>query len=150
MKKAWDILSPLPMGKTIFSKLLGRSAPYTGTIDAKVCELRKGYARVEMRDQKGVRNHLESIHAIALVNLAEVSTGIAVLYSLPDDARGILTGLSIEYLKKARGLLTSECRPEDLPTTNEKAEYEAQAEITDQSGDLVARAKATWLIGPIA
>lgn len=122
-------------------------APYTGTIRPRVEELREGYARVSMRDRRGVRNHLSSVHAIAMMNLAEVSSGLALLYALPDDARAILTGLSIEYQKKGRGTLTAEALVQ-VPASNERREYEFDSVIRDAAGDTVATATARWLVGP--
>lgn len=147
VRDLWDRLSPLPGGPILFSVALGRMAPYTGTIGARVRELRPGYARVEMRDRRAVRNHLDSVHAIALMNLAELSSGLALTYGLPEDARAILTGLSIDYLKKARGTLTATAIL-DVPRGNERQEYEFESVITDADRDVVARAGATWLVGP--
>ncbi len=143
----WDKLSKLPAGKMLFSKAVGKTAPYTGTIGAHVLELRPGFARVEMKDRKKVRNHLNSVHAVALMNLAELTTGLAMTSGLPDGARGILKGLRIEYIKKARGLLTAECEAEVSEST-ERRELEIQGDIIDASGEVVARAVATWLVGP--
>ena len=147
VRLAWDKLHRVPGGKTVFSRIIGRAAPYTGSIDAKVLELREGYARAEMRDRKAVRNHLRSVHAIALMNLAEVTSGVALVYGLPDDARGILRGLSIEFIKKARGTLTCECSFEPV-RDNQTRDYELVAEIRDARGVIVSRAKANWRIGP--
>ena len=147
LRRAWDTLSPVPGGKRVFSKMLGIMAPYTGTIHPEVVELRPGYARVQMRDRRGVRNHLKSVHAIALMNLAEVATGTATLLGLPDDARAILTGLSMDYIKKGRGMLTAECECEP-PASNERHEMEVHGVVKDTSGEVVARATARWLVGP--
>lgn len=147
VRSLWDRCRTLPGGATLFSVMLGRMAPYTGSIRPRVRELRAGYARVEMADRRAVRNHLNSIHAIALMNLAEVSSGLALTYALPSDARAILTGLSIEYLKKARGTLTAEAELE-VPRTSERQEYEFESVIRDAAGDVVALAQARWLVGP--
>ncbi|ANM30433.1 hypothetical protein ABI59_13905 [Acidobacteria bacterium Mor1] len=143
----WKSLSPKPLGPWLFNKGLARMVPYTGTVRPEVKELRPGFARVEMRDRKIVRNHLNSIHAIALVNLGEVASGLAMLAGLPREMRGIVTSLKIDYLKKARGTLTAtcECSP---PTEMVDQQFDVIASIKDTSGDEVARTTVTWKIGP--
>ena len=143
----WRTLSPWPGGRWLFSVILGRMVPYTGTIGARVADLRPGLARTTLRDRRVVRNHLRSIHAIALVNLAEVTSGLAMLTALPASLRGIVTGLSIEYLKKARGTLTAESTV-SIPEITTTQEIKVQATIRDEEGTEVARAAVTWLVGP--
>lgn len=147
VRSAWDRLHALPGGKRVFSAMIGRAAPYTGTIGARVVALGRGHARVELVDRKAVRNHLRSVHAVALVNLAELTGNVAVAYSLPDDARFIVAGLDIEYLKKARGTITGVCEVE-VPPTSERTEIPVTVEMLDASGDVVARATLRTLIGP--
>ena len=141
----WKRLSRVPFGRTLFSILIGRMAPYTGTMGARVQELSPGYSRWTLRDRRKVRNHLNSIHAVALVNLAEVASGTAMLTALPPGTRGIVTGLSITYLKKARGTLTAECRC-TIPSINGPTDYDVQADIRDESGEVVAKGTVSWLL----
>lgn len=147
LRDAWRRLAPLPGGRFLFSLMLGRMVPYTGALGARVEELEPGYARVTLRDRRGVRNHLGSVHAIALANLAEVTSGLAMLTSLPDDARGIVVHIGIEYLKKARGLLTAECRCA-APSGVEEVVV-LTAEVKNLAQEVVARAEVRWLIRPV-
>ena len=147
MRNLWQSLSVLPGGKLLFSLIVGTVIPYTGSMRARVEQLKPGHAIVRLRDRRRVRNHLHSIHAIALANLAEFTTGLATLSGMPDSARAILVGLEIEYSKKARGDIISECIT-SIPVTDERLEYRVEVILRDSVGDTVATAWARWLIGP--
>ena len=147
LRQRWKRLSALPGGRWLFSRLLGRMAPYTGSIGARVDRLEPGYCRVMLKDRRAVRNHLRSIHAIALCNLGEVATGLALMNSLPDKTRGILTAICANYHHKARGTLFAECRC-DIPPDNREQSCEIIATICDGRGETVTTVTATWLLGP--
>jgi uncharacterized protein (TIGR00369 family) len=147
IREQWERWSTRPGGKAIFSRLLGWIVPYTGSMGARVEEARPGYARATLRDRRRVRNHLRSVHAVALVNLAELATGLALNYGMRADTRSILVGLSIEYHKKARGLLTAEATAPVLES-NQERDLTVRTEIRDHEGDVVATAEARWKVGP--
>lgn len=140
-------MSRIPGGPRAFSKMVGRMAPYTGTVGARVIELRDGYGCALLEDRKAVRNHLNSVHAIALANLGEMVSGVTMLYSLDPRMRGILTGIRVEYLKKARGTLRAECRVEPITEVAE-IELTLEVDIFDESGTLVCRVFPEWKLGP--
>jgi acyl-coenzyme A thioesterase PaaI-like protein len=146
IREGWQRASRVPGGKLIFSRLLGLAIPYTGSIGAEVLTLEPGYAKVQLDERRALRNHLNSIHAIALANLGELTGNLAIACALPDNGRFIVTKLAIEYKKKARGRIISECRCSP-PTSAERREYEVHVALRDASGADVAAVVLTTLVG---
>lgn len=139
----WRRLIRLPGGRRIFSLILGRRVPYTGSIQPRVELLEPGHARVRMADRRGVRNHLRSVHALALANLGEVTSGLAVLCGLPPGVRGIVTTLEARYHQKARGPLVAEARVE-VPQVEGSVDHTVVAEVRNLEGTLVAEILVRW------
>ena len=77
LRRLWNVLRHTPGGSVLMGQLVGSMAPYTGTIRPEVLRLEPGNVQVRMGDRRAVRNHLRSVHAIALMNLGEVKIGRA-------------------------------------------------------------------------
>jgi hypothetical protein len=99
---AWDRLRGLPYGNVVFSRMIGRAAPYTGSIRAVVTDLTEGHSQVVLKDRPELRNHLDCVHAITLANLAEMTGNVALAYGLPDDARFIVAGMDLTSIDSSQ------------------------------------------------
>lgn len=144
----WDTLSRLPAGRWLFTQVIKRMIPYSGSVSPRVETLEPGYARISIRQRRRLEQHLGSIHAIALMNVAEFASGAAMMTALPDGYRGIVTKISMEYFKKGRGTVTATSRPV-LPNPLVEDEYDFISDVTDESSALVARATVRWNLGII-
>ena len=105
----------MPGGKTLFTRAICLKAPYFGSIDPHIQELRPGYCEVHIKDRRGVHNHLGTVHAIAMCNMAELAGGMATEVTIPTDARWIPVGMTVEYLRKARGNLRAVATLDPIP-----------------------------------
>jgi acyl-coenzyme A thioesterase PaaI-like protein len=144
----WQRLSAWPGGRFLFGRLIAFAIPYTGSMRAEVLEVRPGYARVQLRDRRRVRNHLNSIHAIALTNLGEFTGGPAMTAALPPDVRSILLKLEIEFLKKARGTVQAECSCSP-PSVSAPTDYIVATSVRNAQQEEVARVTATWRLSRV-
>lgn len=142
----WRRLSPLPFGRDLFMLVFGSMVPYSGALGARVLSLEPGRVRMELRDRRGVRNHLNSIHAVALANLGEMASGLAMTTALPPGVRSIVLGLDTTFSKKARGTLVAEAVV-IVPEVRGDVNHDVRAEIRDAAGEVVAVVTVRWRLG---
>ena len=144
---AWRRLEKRPLGKWLFSRAICFKAPYFASIAPRFEELRPGFARVSMGKRRAVTNHIGTVHAIAMCNLAELAAGTMTEVSIPRSMRWLPRGMQVEYLKKA------ESDVEAIATLPEVAEGAARdvpatVEIHDRAGATVCRATITMWVAP--
>jgi len=139
----WHKLEKSATGRWLFNYIISFVNPYTGALKAKVVDLQKGYARLELVERRAIRNHLNSIHAIALTNLGEFASGLALISLFTENMRGIPIQIKINFIKKARGKLIAECETQ-LPVFNDETEHTVVAIIRDEENDEVANVIVTW------
>ena len=165
----FDFLASVPFGSRLFSSLIGVVAPYSASISATVTSLSATSCSSSLTERPWLRNPFESVHAVALTNLGELTSGLAVLSSMqstnkalkegekkgktkPPKVRGIVTAIRTVYHKKARGEIFATCDvkgigQELLAAAGKSAEtidLEAKCVMTDKKGEVVAECFCNW------
>jgi len=144
----WRRLHGIPGGQWLFARIFAWLVPYSGSVKPRIRVLEPGHAEVEIPDRRANRQHLGSVHAIALLNVAEQASGLALLSALPEGIRGIVTQISMQYLKKARGTIRAVSHVV-VPEVAADTEFDVVADCLDPEGDVVARATVRWRLGTV-
>ncbi|WP_020409076.1 hotdog fold domain-containing protein [Hahella ganghwensis] len=142
--RLYNRMNRWPMGQYLFAKALCFKAPYFSSIKPAIETLKPGKVVWKIRNRRGVHNHLGTVHALAMGNLAELCAGTAMEVSLPTHLRWIPKGMNIEYLKKATTDLTGIC---DLRQTDfQPGDCHVIVDIKNTDGESVVRANINmWL-----
>ena len=144
----WRRLASKPGGKWAFSRLLCFKAPYFGSIRPRFVELRPGYCAVWIRRRRAVLNHLGTVHAIALCNMAELAAGTMTEGSIPPTHRWIPKGMTVRYLKAATTDLVAIATPESSVDGSASREYKVNVVVRNQQAEPVFDAVITMWVSP--
>jgi len=143
----WNRLAGKPFGKFLFSQAICWKAPYFATIWPRFEELRPGYSRVSMKKRRAVQNHIGTVHAIAICNLAEIGAGTLMEASLSRNMRWLPRGMNVRYLKKATTGLVAECNANDI-ADGPARDVTVNVDIKDAAGEIVSHAEIFMYVSP--
>jgi len=134
------------MGNDAFSKKICEIVPYFATIEPQFVQLQPGRAEVTMPNTAKVHNHLGTVHAIAMCNLAEIAAGLMADVSIPENCRWIPVGMNVRYLAKAntdlRGVADGSAIDWEIP-----GDKDVPVSITDMEGLEVCAATIIVKVG---
>ncbi len=133
-----------PFGKLIFNKGIGFVSPFFGKLKPNVIDLKAAFCIVEMKDRRGLRNHIGTINAGAMCSLAELTAGMAVDAAIPSSLRWLPKGMSVSYLKKAKGTLRAKC--EFNPALLKPGDVAIPLEIRNLANDTICSAEINFYI----
>jgi acyl-coenzyme A thioesterase PaaI-like protein len=121
------------VGDRIFSFAFSQVAPYFWTIRPRFTVIKPNHAEVVIPKRRGVKNHIGTVHAIALCNGLEAAMGVLAEASIPKDKRWIPKGMEVSYTAKATTDITciAETDPEQWTGDN----------LPDLGGDLPVRVR---------
>ena len=146
--KIWQRLAARPAGKWLFSRLVCWKAPYFSSIHPRFQMLEPGCSAVTLRKRRSVTNHIGTVHAIAICNLAEIAAGTMTDVTVPADYRWIPKGMTVQYLRKAETDLTAIARIEPIPSFEGSFELPVVVAVTDARQQTVFRAVITMWVTP--
>ena len=142
-------LSARPFGHWLFSRLVCFKAPYFASIRPRITRLEPNRGEATISHRRGVTNHLGTVHAIALCNLAEFVGGLTTDVSIPASMRWIPRGMTVEYLKKAVGTMHAVATPTFPPHAAEEGyELPMDVVVSNPQGEAVFRARIAMWVSP--
>jgi len=139
-----------PGGHWLFARAICFKAPYFASISPRITVLEPGRCEGTLVDRRKVRNHIGTVHAIALCNLAELTAGLMVDASLPAGMRWIPKGMEVQYLAKARGRLHAIALPaQAIVAATEAHALPVVVSIRDRAGSEVFQARIDMWLSPV-
>ncbi len=145
----WKRMEATALGRWIFSRIVCSKAPYFSSISPVFINIQAGHCTVSMRKRRAVQNHLGTVHAIAMCNMAELAGGMMTDVSIPRTHRWIPMGMTVQYLKKAKTDLVATATPISPlsdETYNVEGEFPVHVEVRDTDGQTVFTAQITMKV----
>ncbi len=138
-----------PAGHWLFSRAICFKAPYFASISPRMAMLEPGRCEVIIRHRRGVTNHIGTVHAIALCNMAELAGGMMTEVSIPASMRWIPKGMTVAYLKKATGVMRAVATPA-IAIVEAQSGYELPVDVSvvNADGEAVFRASISMWVSP--
>ena len=93
-------------------------------------------------------NHLGTVHAIAMCNLAELAAGTMMEATLPPTHRWIPKGMTVNYLKPAETGVTATASLDPATEFVDAADVPIDVTVRDAAEQTVVTAKITMWVSP--
>lgn len=143
----WKKLGSKPGGRWLFSRMVCFKAPYFATIRPSVDRLEPGRCEVSISKRRHVHNHIGTVHAIAMCNMAELAGGLMTDVTVAPDYRWIPKGMTVAYKAKATTDLVAVARPADPDVQlGDGMEYITEVSIRDDADQEVMNAQITMWV----
>lgn len=143
----WNRLRSKPGGHWLFSRMVCFQAPYFATIRPRVRRLEPGRCEVAISKRRHVHNHIGTVHAIAMCNMAELAGGLMTDASIGPAYRWIPKGMMVEYKAKATTDLVAIAQPADPDRQlADGIDYFTDVSIRDTNAQEVMSARITMWV----
>ena len=126
------LVGPL-VGERLFSFAFSQVAPYFWSIRPRFTVIEPHHAEVVVPKRRAVKNHIGTVHAIALCNGLEAAMGVLAEATIPPGKRWIPRGMEVAYTAKATSDIT--CHAD-----TDAAQW-GEAALPDSGGEVAVRVK---------
>ena len=118
-------------------------APYFQLLGMKVAELAEGYARLTVPVIERMNSILGALHGGVLSSLADSAVAMALFTMIETGEKPVTVELNINYLRPVQG---DEAIAEARIVSRGRTIAVGDVDITDKSGRLVAKSRATYVV----
>jgi len=145
--KLWKALSNKPGGRWLATQAICIKAPYFRSIKPLLTKVEPGCVELELKKRWSVTNHINTVHAIAMCNAAELAGGLCLDVSLDADHRWIPAGMTVKYQKMAKTDLRAVCKVDKYDWSG-KQDVIMPVCVYDTHGEEVFHADITMRVSP--
>lgn len=145
--KAWNRMQASGFGRWLFTRAVCWKAPYFASISPRFVSLQPGCAVVSMQKRRKVKNHIGTIHAIAMANLCEIAAGVLTEVTIPVSMRWLPRGMNIQYLAKAETAVHVHASM-PAPVGADAQDLVVDCDVRDAGGKTVVTAQISMYVTP--
>jgi len=144
----WQQLSGKPGGKWALSRFVCWKAPYFSSIRPAIVELRPGYCEARIKKRRRVLNHIGTVRAIAMCNMAELAGGTMMEVTVPSRHRWNPKGMMVQYIRRAETDLKAVAQVSPIPQFDAASALHVTVTDTDADNQTIYRAVITMWVSP--
>ncbi|MDX1668759.1 MAG: DUF4442 domain-containing protein [Limnobacter sp.] len=143
---------PTPLKTRAMTLVFGQAVKYFRTSGCKYEWIETNHSIVSIKNRTAVQNHLGSVHAVAMIMIAESATGALVGLNLPANVVPVIKRMEVDYRKRAKGDMRAEAMltQEQIQSmqTMERGEVDVAVTITDEENKEPVFVRALWAWTP--
>lgn len=143
---------PTPLKTRAMTLIFGRAVKYFSTSGCKFEWIETNHSIVSIKNRTSVQNHLGSVHAVAMIMIAESATGSLVGLNVPANSVPVIKRMEVDYRKRAKGDMKAEAMltQEQIQAmqTQERGEVDVAVTITDAENKEPIFVRAVWAWTP--
>src|SRR5712664_1447329 len=117
-------------------------SPATKTLGIKILELSEGHSLVEMEVDEHLHNMSSTMHGGVMADIADAAMGIAISTTISPEEDFTTMEMKISFF---RPHIKGPLRAEGIVAKRGRRVAFAEAVLTNQNKEIVAKANGTWL-----